>query len=148
GALTFRMLYGKMLNSAYLLSSSGDIAGHYDKIRLVPFGEYLPMSWILSRHMRTITGVVGLVFGDRDSIFKVGDVKLAVRICYESAFPALGRRAAGAGADVIVNITNDSWYGRTGAEQAVAMTALRAVENERPIVRVANGGFSATISPS
>lgn len=149
GALAFRQAHGKvtMFNRAYLLSRTGGVAGYYDKIKLVPFGEYLPMQRFLARHMRTITNVRDLGSGDRDSLFNVGGVKLGVRICYESAFPDLTRRATEAGADILVNISNDAWYGKMGAEQALTMTAMRAVETKRPIVRVANQGFSAIISP-
>jgi apolipoprotein N-acyltransferase len=149
GSLAFRQAHGKvtMLNRAYLLSPTGEVAGYYDKIKLVPFGEYLPMQGLLASHMTTITNVRNLEGGDVDSLFKVGAVKLAVRICYESVFPDLTRRAIEAGADILVNITNDAWYGKIGAEQALAMTAMRAVETKRPVIRVANQGFSAVISP-
>ena len=150
GALAFRQAHGvvTMLNRAYLLSRSGEVAGYYDKIKLVPFGEYLPMPQILARHMTTIAGIQNLSYGDRDSLFDIAGAKLGVRICYESIFPDLTRRATAAGADILVNISNDAWYGKIGAEQALAMTAMRAVENKRPVIRVANQGFTATISPT
>jgi apolipoprotein N-acyltransferase len=149
GAIAFLQVGGKvtMLNRAYLLSNKGEVEGYYDKIKLVPFGEYLPMQWLLARHMRTITNVPNLEGGDRDVLFDVGGVKLGVRICYESVFPDLTRRAIAAGADILINISNDAWYGKIGAEQVLAMTAMRAVESKKPVVRVANQGFSAIISP-
>jgi apolipoprotein N-acyltransferase len=150
GALAFRQVQGivTMLNRAYLLSRTGEVAGYYDKIKLVPFGEYLPMRQNLARHMTTIAGIQNLSNGDRDSLFDIAGAKLGVRICYESIFPDLTRRATAAGADILVNISNDAWYGKIGAEQALAMTAMRAVENKRPVIRVANQGFSAIISPT
>ena len=136
-----------MLNRAYLISGTGEVEGYYDKIKLVPFGEYLPMAWLLAGHMRTIASVQNLGSGESDAVFDVGGAKLGVRICYESIFPDLTRRVIEAGADILVNITNDAWYGEAGAEQALAMTAMRAVETKKSAIRVANQGLTAIISP-
>ena len=106
------------------------------------------MSWLLAAHMRTIASVQNLGTGESDSVFEVGGAKLGVRICYESIFPDLTRRLIEAGADILVNITNDAWYGKAGAEQALAMTAMRAVETKKSVIRVANQGLTAIISPA
>ncbi len=149
GALAFRQARGKvtMLNRAYLLSRKGEVAGYYDKIRLVPFGEYLPMKQLLAHRVDTITSVRDLAGGERDFLFNVNGTKIGVRICFESAFPDLTRRAVEAGAHILVNLSNDAWYGKIGAEQALMITAMRAVESKTPVVRVANQGFSAIVSP-
>lgn len=150
GALAFKQAHGQvtMFNRAYLLSRTGEVADYYDKMRLVPFGEYLPMQQFLGARLRTITTVQHLHSGDSDAVFNLAGIRIAVRICYESIFPHLMRDAVANGADLIVNISNDAWYGTAGARQALAMTAMRAVETRRPLVRVANQGISAVISPT
>ncbi len=86
--------------------------------------------------------------GDRQTIFKVGPARIGVLICYESIFPYLSQRVVHAGANVLVNITNDAWYGRSSAPyQLLAMTVMRAIENRTPVVRVGNTGISAIITP-
>ncbi|MGO9603201.1 MAG: apolipoprotein N-acyltransferase [Candidatus Binataceae bacterium] len=150
GALAFQQSHGEvtMRNRAYLLSRAGEVAGYYDKLKLVPFGEYLPMRSWLAPHLRTIASIGEFASGNRDSLFKVDHVRLGVRICYESLFPDLMRNTAEAGADILINLSNDAWYGKAGAQQALAMTAMRAVETKRPVIRVANQGLSAIVSPA
>jgi len=120
---------------------------YYDKIELVPVGEYVP-KLLQHRVHRMVEAPGDFIAGTRQTIFGVGDARIAVLICYESIFPYLSRRAVKAGANVLVNITNDAWYGRSSAPyQLLAMTVLRAVENRTPVVRVANTGISAIITP-
>jgi apolipoprotein N-acyltransferase len=137
-------------NRAYLVTGAGQVAGHYDKIQLVPFGEYVPARGLLGYFVnRIVAGFGDLIPGAEQTLFDVKGAKLGTLICYESVFPDLTRRAVNAGADVLVNITNDAWYGASSAPyQLLAMAAMRSVENKVPMIRVANTGISAIISPT
>jgi apolipoprotein N-acyltransferase len=138
-------------NRAYLVSSDGQIAGYYDKTQLVPFGEYIPAKWVVGRYVHHILveSIGEFTPGDGPVIFNVGGARLGVLICYESIFPNLARDSVRAGADLLVNLTNDAWFGNSSAPyQLLAMTAMRAVENRKPIIRVGNTGVSAVIMPT
>jgi apolipoprotein N-acyltransferase len=137
-------------NRAYLVSAAGTVVSYYDKMQLVPFGEYVPLAPLLGTFVkRLVHGFGDLRAGKRQTIFAVGGARLAVLICYESIFPELARAAALKHADLLVNITNDSWYGRSSAPyQLLAMAAVRSVETRLPMVRVANTGISAVIQPT
>jgi apolipoprotein N-acyltransferase len=138
-------------NRAYLVSDEGQIAGYYDKIQLVPFGEYIPAKWVVGRYVHHILveSIGEFTPGDGPVVFDVDGAHLGVLICYESLFPDLARHAVGAGADILVNLTNDAWYGDSSAPyQLLAMAVMRAVENHKPLVRVGNTGVSAVITPT
>ncbi len=137
-------------NRAYLVSGSGAITAWYDKIQLVPFGEYVPLRSVLGYFVnRVVAGFGDMFAGTRQTIFELKGARLGVLICYESIFPNLSRMAVKRGADILVNITNDAWYGESSAPyQLLAMAAMRAVETKVPLVRVANTGISAVIEPS
>lgn len=136
-------------NRAYLLSPEGVIAGHYDKIHLVPFGEYVPFKEVLGFVEKMVVGVGDFGRGTETTVFDVRRGRFGVSICYEITFPDLVRRSVKAGAGFLVNITNDAWFGKSAASyQHMSMGALRAVENRVPIVRAANTGISGTIDPS
>jgi apolipoprotein N-acyltransferase len=139
-------------NRAYLVSAKGqgEVDAHYDKIELVPFGEYVPARAILGYFVnRVVQGFGDLVPGKEQTLFNVKGAQLGILICYESIFPDFTRREVNEGADVLVNITNDAWYGESSAPyQVLAMAAMRSVETKVPIVRVANTGISALIEPS
>jgi apolipoprotein N-acyltransferase len=137
----------KSRNRAYMLGADGRVRGYYDKIELVPVGEYVPI--LLKRFVKRMVDAPTDFFpGDQQTIFDLGAARIGVLICYESIFPYLSQRAVHAGANVLVNITNDAWYGRSSAPyQLLAMTVMRAVENRTPIVRVGNTGISAIITP-
>jgi apolipoprotein N-acyltransferase len=132
------------------VNGEGEVDAHYDKIELVPFGEYVPARAILGFFVnRVVKGFGDMIAGNEQTLFEVKGVKLGVLICYESIFPDLTRREVDEGADVLVNITNDAWYGESSAPyQVLAMAALRSVETKVPMVRVANTGISALIEPS
>ncbi len=134
-------------NRAYLVSDRGQVVAWYDKIQLVPFGEYVPLRKILGGLVnRVVVGFGDMFAGREQTLFVVHGGSLAVLICYESVFPNLTRRAVKRGADVLVNITNDAWYGSSSAPyQLLAMAAMRSVETKAPMVRVANTGISAVI---
>jgi apolipoprotein N-acyltransferase len=137
------------VNRAYLVSADGQVESYYDKIQLVPFGEYVPLRWLLGSLVKAVAAGFGdLVPGGQQTIFSFKGAHLGILICYESLFPDLTRRAVANGADVLVNITNDAWYGTSAAPyQLLSMAAMRAVENHTPMVRVANTGISAVIDP-
>lgn len=142
-----RVVYG---NSAYLVSPEGEITGRYDKVHLVPFGEYVPLKRFLSFAEKLVAGAGDFVPGTGFVPLPTakGD-RLGVLICYEGIFPEIGRAYKKAGADLLVNITNDGWYGRSSAPwQHLSMAVFRAVENRMYLVRAANTGISAIVSPT
>ena len=137
-------------NRADLVSADGEVMAHYDKINLVPFGEYVPAHKLFGSLVnRVVEGFGDLVPGTKQTLFDEKGAKLGVLICYESVFPNLTRLEVNKGADVLVNITNDAWYGDSSAPyQALAMAAMRSVETKVPMIRTANTGVSAIIKPS
>ena len=135
-------------NSAGVLSPSGDQISRYNKIHLVPFGEYVPLRTILFFAESLTRNVGDFVPGSDYTLATVDDHRVASTICYEDVFPALMRQFTRRGAELIVNVTNDGWFGATSAPyQHLRMSLVRAVENRRYIVRGANTGISAIIDP-
>jgi len=135
-------------NRAYLLSPEGDVAGKYDKIHLVPFGEYVPLRKLLFFIDKMVEGVGDYQSGEEYTVMDMQKGKFGTLICFEVIFPDLVRRFVKNGAEFLVNITNDGWYGKTAASsQHIAMVAFRAVENRVPVVRAANTGISGIIEP-
>jgi len=137
---------------AKMLTPQGDLGLRYHKIRLVPFGEYVPVQSVLTLGGRVSAKVVKQVAdftpGEEASTGLVDGHKVGTFICYEAIFPDLVRQFAAGGAELLVNITNDAWYGRTSApHQHMAMAAFRAVENGKYLVRAANTGFTAVVDP-
>jgi apolipoprotein N-acyltransferase len=141
-------------DSAFVFSHEGVLLDRYDKTQLVPFGEYLPLRPLLGRLIRAVaTGATqgDVSAGERPRAIDVPlasgeSVRVGIPICYELIFPDLVRRFADDGAELLVGITNDAWYGRTGSPyQFLAMTALRSAETQLPGVRAANTGVSALI---
>jgi apolipoprotein N-acyltransferase len=137
-------------NRAYLVSGSGRVVAWYDKMQLVPFGEYVPLRSLLGYFVeRVVSGMGDMFAGTTQTVFMVQGAKLGVLICYESIFPNLARSVVNDGANILINITNDAWYGKTSAPyQLLAMAAMRTVETKVPMVRVANTGISAVIEPT
>jgi apolipoprotein N-acyltransferase len=98
---------------------------------------------------RVVHGLGDMVPGEQQTLFSVKGAKLGVLICYESIFPDFTRREVKLGANILVNITNDAWYGESSAPfQVLAMAAMRSAETKVPMVRAANTGISAIIEPS
>jgi apolipoprotein N-acyltransferase len=134
-------------NRAYLISSDGSIAGQYDKVHLVPFGEYVPS--FLPFLGKMVAHVGDFKAGQPGQTLIWNGKPLGMLICYEAIFPRLSRAMVNNGAQLIVNITNDAWFGRTSAAyQHFAMSALRSVETRRFQMRAANTGISGFIDPA
>jgi apolipoprotein N-acyltransferase len=140
---------GRYFNSAYFLDSSGATAGVYDKIHLVPFGEYIPLKKLFS-FAETITKDVGSFSpGWEHRVVNLRGRPANAIICFEAVFPGLVRRFVRQGSQLIINLTNDRWYGDSSAPyQHLAIARWRAVENRRYLLRAANSGITALIEPS
>ncbi len=138
----------RFFNSAYLLDDMGRTLGRYDKRHLVPFGEYLPWGWVTSWARELIPAAGQFSQGQSVSPLSFKDIDVGTLICFESIFPELGRETVRDGANLLAVITNDAWFGRTGAPyQHEAMAVFRAMETRRWVVRAANTGVSSIISP-
>ena len=141
-------------DSAFLLNPQGEFVDRYDKTHLVPFGEYVPLRGLLGLFLRSVAGGItpdDVTPGERPRSVKLapdgGDgFPVGVAVCYELIFPDLVRRFAADGGELLLGITNDAWYGRTGAPyQFLAITALRSAETGLWTARAANTGVSAFI---
>ena len=133
-------------NSAYLISPQGELKGKYDKVHLVPFGEYVPLKRFLPFIHKLVAQVGDFKPGLRGNTLPWKNHALGMLICYEVIFPELARAMVQNGADLLVNITNDAWFGTTSAAyQHFSMAVFRAVENRRVLVRAANTGISGFI---
>ncbi len=133
-------------NSAVLLDREGKNIYEYDKIHLVPFGEYVPLRSVLFFVDKLVTGIGDYVPGRQYIRADTEFGSFATLICYEIIFPGLVRKFYTTGGDFIVNITNDAWFGRTSAPyQHFSMAVFRAIENRKPVVRCANTGISGFI---
>jgi len=137
----------RYLNSAYLLAKNNQLVGRSDKVHLVPFGEYVPLANLLSFVDKLAQGIGDFVPG-KNRPLPLNGHQLGVLVCYEAIFPEVSRNLVRNGADLIVNITNDAWFGKSSAPwQHLAMTRFRAVENRVWLARCANTGVSALIDP-
>lgn len=135
-------------NSAFLMDRSGQVMGEYTKQHLVPFGETVPFSSVLGRWIKVLNELGGFASKEGPGLLPFPNHPLGVNICYEAIFPNLVRKSVQAGAQAIVNITNDGWYMKTSAPyQHFAPNVLRAVENGRWLVRADNTGVSAIVDP-
>ena len=138
----------KAFNSAVLVSPEGALAGRYDKVHLVPFGEYLPFPSLFAFAGGLTKEVGEFTHGSSRAPLDAGSERLGVFICYESIFPDEVRQFAQQGAQVLVNISNDGWYGDSGAwKQHLQQTRMRAIENRRWILSATNTGLTAAIDP-
>lgn len=150
GGLAFRFLTAtdsEEFNSAFLIGPGGRVLGRYDKRILMPFGEYLPLAsyFPVIKSLSPETG--GFTAGTTTSVFDVaGRVRVGQLICYEDLVPGMPRHAAQAGAEVLLNILNDAWYGNTAAPyQHQALALWRAIENRRFLLRGSNTGVTSII---
>jgi len=138
----------EVFNSAALISPSGDWAARYDKVHLVPFGEYLPFPRLFAFAGGLTKEVGEFHTGTSRSPLDAGGTRLGIFICYESVFPGEVREFANQGAQVFINISNDGWYGDSGAyAQHLNQTRMRAVENDRWLLSATNTGVTTSIDP-
>ncbi len=138
----------QITNAAYLYSPTGNLVRRYDKVQLVPFGEYVPMRnhlpFLDHYHVRDFDFAAGAVH----PVLQAGTVTIGPAICFESTFPMISWELTGKGAQVLAIITNDAWFGKSAAPaQHRQMAVLRAVENGRWVLRAASTGISCIIAP-
>jgi apolipoprotein N-acyltransferase len=137
------------MNCAYLLQADGVVAGRYDKVHLVPYGEYVPLRKLFPFVGKLVEGIGDFRPGKGFDPIVNGGHRLGVLICYEAIFPEAARDYKRNKADLLVNITNDAWFGATSAPyQHLSMAVFRAVETRLYLVRAANTGISAIIDPT
>lgn len=137
-----------LYDSASLFSSDGQYQSRYDKIHLVPWGEYIPYRRLFYFARKLTQGVGDMDRGTRRTVFRTGGHAFGVFICYESIFGDEVRQFAANGAEVLVNISDDGWYGDTSAPwQHLNMARMRAIENHRWLLRSTNTGITASIDP-
>jgi apolipoprotein N-acyltransferase len=151
GSPAFNVKDGKIeyFNSAFLVDAAGNVRGRYDKSHLVPFGEYVPLKKWLPFVGKMVESVGDFRAGEKGLTLKWKNFRIGVLICYEVIFPPLARAMVRNNASLLINITNDAWYGRSSAPyEHFSMAIFRAVENRRSLVRAANTGVSGFIDPS
>ncbi len=135
-------------NSAILLGRDGTVTGRYDKHHLVPFGEYIPFRKYLPFVGPLVESMGDFTPGSVQRPLACQTTGIGVLICFESIFPDLSRKWAENGANMLVNITNDAWFGRSSAPwQHFSMAVFRAVETRRSLARAANTGVSGFVDP-
>jgi apolipoprotein N-acyltransferase len=138
----------QLLNSALVTDPHGNMVGRYDKIHLVPFGEYVPFQNLLFFANKLTREVGDFARGSQRKVFDLGGTHAGIFICYESVFPEEVREFTANGAQVLINISDDLWYGETGAPaQHLQMARMRAVENHRWVLLATNNGTTASIDP-
>ncbi len=134
--------------SAAVFGSAGQYLGRYDKIHRVPWGEYVPYKSIFGFAGKLISGVGNMEAGTQHKLFALNGHSVGIFICYESIFGDEVRQFVRGGADVLVNISDDGWYGDSGAPwQHLDMERMRAIENRRWILRDTNTGITTSIDP-
>src|SRR4030042_2628446 len=139
----------KYFNSAFLVSPEDKKVSQYDKVHLVPFGEYVPLKPFLPFVEKMVVGVGDFSPGKNFTLFAIPRARCGVLICYEIIFPNLSRNYCKSGANFLVTITNDAWFGRSSAPyQHFSMAAFRAVENRVFVARAANTGITGFVDPN
>ncbi|QLA16711.1 apolipoprotein N-acyltransferase [Desulfolutivibrio sulfoxidireducens] len=137
-----------LFNRVYLVTPDGGDFPRYDKTHLVPFGEYVPFGKYLPFLSKLAHGAGDFMPGRDVAPLRYRDLALGVLICYEAIFPELAQARVEAGANLLVNVSNDAWFGRSSAPvQHLGLAALRAVEQGRFLIRATNTGISAVIDP-
>jgi apolipoprotein N-acyltransferase len=150
GVLDWKRAGGKFLafNTAVLLDPTGQRIYSYDKIHLLPFGEYVPLRGWLTFAKRLTADISDFTPGSSYSIAEMPQGKFGAFICYEAIFPSEVRRFTASGAQLLITISNDGWFGRSSApEQHMFMARVRAVENRRWLLRDTNNGYTESIDP-
>jgi len=139
----------RLFNRAILLDTSGNTLNVYNKSHLVPYGEYVPLKKWFSFLGKLVEQVGDFSAGEPGGVLSYDDIRLGPLICFESIFPYLARKAHLNGAQILVNITNDAWFGRSSAPwQHFSMLTFRSVETRSFSVRAANTGISGVIHAS
>ena len=151
GSIDYRVAGGELraYNSALAVGADGTLGATYDKVHLVPFGEYVPLARVLFFVNRMVGGAIAeFAAGTRLEPLPTSAGRAGTIICYEAIFPEVVRRVAGHDADFLVNITNDAWFGRTAAPyQHASHLILRAIETRMGVARAANDGISEFVDP-
>jgi len=138
----------QIFNSAALVNPQGEWVGRYDKVHLVPFGEYLPFPRLFAFAGGLTKEVGEFQHGESRTPLDAGGERFGTFICYESIFPDEVREGPLQGAEVLLNISNDGWYGDSGAwKQHLQQTQMRAIENDRWLLAATNTGMTASIDP-
>jgi apolipoprotein N-acyltransferase len=138
---------GAPLNSALLVAPDGNMVSRYDKVHLVPFGEFVPWPFDFIKRITTEAG--DFAHGTRVVVSPVDGHRIGAFICYESVFPNFVRRFVADGAEVLFNLSNDGYFGKSAARlQHLEIVCMRAAENRRWILRATNNGITATIDPA
>jgi apolipoprotein N-acyltransferase len=136
-------------NRAYMLSPQGEVVGYYDKAHLVPYGEYVPLKRYLPFLGKMVPMVGDFAEGPVGKVVDLPEGPVGPLVCYESIFPYLSRAQVENGARLLLNITNDAWYGTTSAPyQSLAIAAVRSAEAHVAMARAANTGISAFVDPA
>ncbi len=137
---------GRYFNAARLLSPEGLVQPPYHKVHLVPFGEYVPLPKLFFFARRISQAIGEFTPAPSPTLIRSGPLSIGMGICYEIIYPSLARREVAGGANLLATISNDSWYGRAGAQQQhFAGATLRTVENERFLLRAAITGVSGIV---
>ena len=135
-------------NTAWVLERDGTLGDRYDKVYPLMFGESVPLvdpEW----YLKTVPSASYLNVGDGPAVLNVNDYKLAPLICYEDILPRFGRKAANQGVHALVNLTNDSWFGKTAEQwEHLGLAVFRSIEARKPMVRSVNAGVSAYVDPA
>ncbi len=140
----------ELFNSAFFVNPTGDLVGQYYKRHLVPFGEFMPAARWLPFLKRLRDGGSGFSVGTREYPFQIDSprAKISTLICFEDLFPHLSRESVDEDANVLLNLTNNGWFGESAAQWQHAIGALfRAVENGVPLVRCTNNGLTCWVDP-
>ena len=138
-----------LYNTAMLLDSAGKVQGAYDKTYLLLFGEYLPLADRFPILRKWIPEAGRFTPGETVEVFPFGDHDIGVMICYEDIIPAFGRKLAGKSPNLLINVTNDAWFGKTSEPyQHLVLALFRAIEHRLYLVRSTNTGVSAIIDPT
>ena len=128
-----------------MISKKG-VVDYYDKVHLVPFGEYVPLKKYIPFVHRLVPAAGDFSAGKKVKLINSQGLKIGALVCFETIFPDISRKFATQEAELLVNLTNDAWFGRTSAPyQHLSMAVLRCVENGLPMARAANTGISAVI---
>jgi apolipoprotein N-acyltransferase len=138
----------RLFNAAFLIAPSGETMAVYHKIKLVPFGEYIPFKRLLFFVSPVVERLAEFAPGTAVVTLPVAGHLASVAICYEVVYPSLSRAAVAAGSQLLTTITNDAWYGRSSAPfQHFALASMRAIEQGRYLARAANTGISGVVDP-